>query len=309
MTPAGDQDSTRLIQQIETYLATGEGPRAAPEPTRVKRLRRRPRRRIRSRLKALAARPLVRGVIVVVLLAVGLSAARHRPANVGDGSDHASDAVPGPGYSFENVNRSGTPMRWNPCEPIHYKTNLGAAPSTAASDLAQALQTVRNATGINFVDDGPTTIVPTRSWQREATRRRSPVVIAWASASQTDVFANSSLVGAGLASEVGVGGPGAIIDPVTGHGVYVSGLVVIDRDSSARLAPGFGANSVGVVLMHELGHLIGLGHVASSVDIMNPTVERTKTGTWGPGDQAGLARLGIESGCLRVPSRQSVTIY
>ena len=287
-----------------------------PSRPRGVRRQRRSRRRIRNPLKGLRTQHVVQVVTLVVLLVVGVDVVRQQTAGspvssghasaVADGPDHASAAAAGPDYSFEKVNRSGTPMRWNPCAPIHYQTNLSEAPSTAASDLAHALQAVSSATGIRFVDDGATSVIPTVAWQRVATEKRSPVVIAWASVSQTDLLADNPLIGTALTQELGTGGPGAIIDPVTGHGVYVAGLVVIDRDASAKLASGFGADGAGVVLMHELGHLIGLGHTASSADIMNPTVQPMKTGNWGPGDLAGLARLGIESGCLAVPSSQNV---
>ena len=36
--------------------------------------------------------------------------------------------------------------------------------------------------------------------------------------------------------------------------------------------------------------------------IMNPVLQPTKSGEWGTGDLAGLARLGMTSGCLKVPS-------
>ena len=297
-----------MLEEIQRYLATGEAPRAARELPRRTEPRRRRRRRLqlRHRLGRVWANPKVRVIAVVALVVVGTVIARRHTATATatDGPDHASAAPAGPNYSFENVNRSGTPMRWNPCKPIHLRVNLAEAPPNAAADLTTALQAVSTATGMTFVEDGATSVVPTRAWQRSATMRRSAVVIAWASASQTDVFGTDP-----FGREVGVGGPGAVIDPATGHGVYVSGLVVIDRDASARLAPGFGTRSIGLVLMHELGHLVGLGHTPSTADIMNPTIQPTRTGTWGAGDLAGLARLGIQSGCLKVPSRQTVTIY
>ncbi|HEY2431003.1 MAG TPA: matrixin family metalloprotease [Acidimicrobiales bacterium] len=246
---------------------------------------------------------------MAILLVTALSFLQHRAASSGDGPDHASAAPAGPDYSFLRVNPSGTPTRWNPCQAIHFRTNLAEAPPAAAADLGAAIGQVSSATGLTFVDDGSTTVIPTKAYESGANGHH-PVVIAWATPAQTDVLAPGALDRAlGAVREVGVGGASAVIDPVTGHGVYVSGLVVIDPVASAGLNPGFGPHSIGVVLMHELGHLVGLGHTTASDEIMNPVVQTTKDGSWGPGDMAGLARLGVGSGCLSVPKRRTVLIY
>ena len=33
----------------------------------------------------------------------------------------------------------GAPVRWNPCEPIHYVVNLGAAPAGSLQDVQDAV--------------------------------------------------------------------------------------------------------------------------------------------------------------------------
>jgi hypothetical protein len=295
------QDADRLMEEIETYLATGRGPRPAPEPKRH-RAKRPSRFGLRRLLLRAWSHPGVRaGLVVAVLAAVVIVEGRHS-ASGSDGPDHASAAPAGPDYSFLHTNPSGTPMRWNPCGPVHYRTNLAEAPRNAADDLAQAIEKVSGATGIRFVDDGSTTTIPDSRSEQRATTQRSPVVIAWATPGETDLLTQPPLAGLGV-HELGIGGPGALIDPATGHGVYVSGIVVIDSAASTHLAPGFGPGSLGVVLMHELGHLVGLGHTDDANEIMDPIVQPAKDGTWGAGDLAGLSRLGVESGCLHAPGR------
>jgi predicted Zn-dependent protease len=55
------------------------------------------------------------------------------------------------------------------------------------------------------------------------------------------------------------------------------------------------------VLMHELGHVIGLDHVSDQSQIMYQTVT-TKQSVFGAGDLAGLQLLGRPAGCLAVPA-------
>ncbi len=70
--------------------------------------------------------------------------------------------------------------------------------------------------------------------------------------------------------------------------------------------PGFGAGRRwGNVVLHELGHLLGLDHSEHPGEVMHATVDQG-AGDWGPGDLAGLAHLGREAGCLRVPAPDRV---
>jgi len=200
------------------------------------------------------------------------------------------------------LSTGAAPRRWNPCSTIHYVTELGAAPAYAPDDLQAALVQVSAATGLHFVDDGTTTVWPGTGSEFDSAGHPKPVVIAWATPEQSAHL--GTLPGEVAGSELGRAGPGSLVDPVTGHGVYVTGMVVIDSRAAA-LPPGFGPGALGVVLLYELGHLVGLGHVSDPTQVMNPDLVPSKDGTYGAGDLAGLARLGAASRCLRVPSRRT----
>jgi hypothetical protein len=52
----------------------------------------------------------------------------------------------------------------------------------------------------------------------------------------------------------------------------------------------------GPTVLHELGHIMGLDHVASKAELMEPSGGLVTD--LGPGDREGLAQLGRPAGCL-----------
>jgi predicted Zn-dependent protease len=66
-------------------------------------------------------------------------------------------------------------------------------------------------------------------------------------------------------------------------------VVVLDK-SVFRYPDRAGAPEYVPVLRHELGHLVGLGHVDDATQLMSPTIGEPQT--FQSGDLAGLAKLG-----------------
>jgi hypothetical protein len=227
-----------------------------------------------------------------------------------DGTDRASTAPAGPGYSFLKVNPSGAPVRWDPCTPIHYQLDLASAPAWAATDVGHALAAISAATGIDFVYDGPTSRFPTAPLTGTASLE-SPVEIAWASKAQSQALhlpVDLSATGGsfpGRADTLAQTVPYTANDPRTGYMVYVSGTVLLGA-AAPGLPAGFGAGGDGVLLLHQLGRLVGLGDVEDAHEVMNPAVLNTSVTALGPGDRSGLQRLGRDSGCLSVPPHASI---
>ena len=89
--------------------------------------------------------------IVVPLVAIAAVVAVSLQGGSGPGS------LPRGPHSFENLNADGTPVRWNPCQAIHYQVNLDNAPPNALADTKESIARVSSATGIRIVYDGPTT--------------------------------------------------------------------------------------------------------------------------------------------------------
>jgi hypothetical protein len=205
-------------------------------------------------------------------------------------------------HAFLQTSPDG-PFRWNPCQSIHYQVNLDHAPSGALDDVQEAIARVSDATGIAFVYDG-TTIRTVDMQMGSAFQSRIPgepkylpLLIEWVPHQHFDFVADTH-----RAAAFGI--------PSHGYGdlarEYVSGVIAMDAGED--LPSGFTMRySDGVILMHELGHVMGLAHVGSPHEIMwspetsdlsHPDLLQSE---WGPGDLAGLEALGRDAGCL--PSR------
>jgi hypothetical protein len=85
--------------------------------------------------------------------------------------------------------------------------------------------------------------------------------------------------------------------------VYVTGAVVIDPSNTSNLLASYGAGtSLGELLLHELGHVVGLGHTSDRAQVMFPDILPLGTAAYGAGDLTGLRQLGRAAGCLAEPA-------
>lgn len=197
-------------------------------------------------------------------------------------------------------NDDGTPVRWNPCEPIHYVLNRDGAPAGAEVDLAHAASLVTSASGIRFAFDGVTDETPGRErspYQPERYGERwAPVLVAWSSPDATDVPLIASDRGVSIPVAVGGGG----------EDVFVSAQVVLNPDRD--LAPGFAdrSGSWGATILHELGHVVGLDHVDDPGQVMF-TFPGEGPVRFGGGDLSGLREVGA-GGCVSVPEPVDVDV-
>ena len=209
-------------------------------------------------------------------------------------------------------NASAALARWNPCSPvgatqvIGYAVNVAGLSDTAATsvraDARGAFERISAATGLTFADRGTTDVVPSPSTLADYPVD-TQIVIAWtARGTSTYLPAGSTELARG-----GADWQTGYLD-AAGHpaSAMLHGYVV--ADVRTLLAQGFGAGpstglqgTEGQLLMHELGHVMGLAHptVADSTEIMSPTLTH-KLAVWGAGDRAGLAQLGANAGCLHV---------
>jgi hypothetical protein len=192
----------------------------------------------------------------------------------------------GAGYRFlATAPGAEDPVTWSPCRPIHYVVRAANEPAYGSELLQEALAVTSGATGLHFVSDGPTTEGPSRERQPYQPGlygdRWAPVLIAWATVAEVADFAGDA---------AGEAGP-ARIRTSTGDDTYMSGTVYLDPAKFSQALAGYGPARARALILHELGHLVGLAHVADQNAIMFPRLNPAVT-AYSPGDQAGLAALG-----------------
>ncbi|NHC47137.1 zinc metalloprotease [Motilibacter aurantiacus] len=190
------------------------------------------------------------------------------------------------GYAFVQTQPgSQQAVTYDPCRPLRYAVNSEQAPTGAEALVRRAVARVRAATGLPFEYVGPTDEPPRPDREEYQPGRYgkqwAPVLIAWSNPEQTP----------GLAGRVaGLGGSTAWPDG-RGQLAYVTGTVTLDTPA---LAAGFdtpaGRRQVEALVMHELGHVVGLAHVHDRTQLMyDDNIGRTG---FGEGDLRGLARVG-----------------
>ncbi len=166
---------------------------------------------------------------------------------------------PGAKYSFERCVSGGTPIGWPRCSQVTYSVDATSAPPGYQPDIRQAIKAVAAATGLRLVPVAHGADIRI-SWDPSL---YNPVPGSSGEAGETDYRTSSGF-----------------------SGVHVElATVRISSHLATGASPGLG--EVPVVL-HELGHAVGLGHYSGPV-VMNP-VDRGFTG-YQAGDLAGLAVL------------------
>ena len=191
-------------------------------------------------------------------------------------------------------------VRWDSCQRIRWTFNGKNAPAHGLRQVREGVRRIQLATGHDFDYVGTTDQKPNPYGTNV---EGAELIIGWRPADDYAPFARNP-------GTVGLGGNQYYTGyrEADGSEVYraVQGGVVLNASKRDELGNGFGRGATwGEVVIHELGHVMGLAHPAADSQIMYFSATR-RDADWGAGDLAGLRALGSTRGCLeRAPSRIS----
>ena len=215
-------------------------------------------------------------------------------------------------HAVDPYSGRSTVMRWTPCltvsgvttsAVISYAVNTGGDPSRVTL-VQHAIAQVAAISGLRFRYTGKVSYVPhyavlhyptgnrlmfNAAQQRAATH--ADLVVGWVSATRTNMFSRN---------EAGVG-------TVSWTGSSRSQLRIVEAAALIKLGvplrAGFTTGaSVGSLLLHEIGHAVGLDHVSATSQIMYPVLGRYTPASYQAGDRTGLHLVGRPSGCFVTPA-------
>lgn len=176
---------------------------------------------------------------------------------------------------------TGEPLMFSSCRPVEYAVDVASAPPGGAEAVEAAFRRIDELSPLTFrpVGEGEHT---------QGGRTPSRINVVWVSVGS---FGYAGIDGSTL----------AFAEPqrvVTKRGERL-GKGEVRLDSGWFLSfsgeGGAGRQAMRAVAMHEIGHVLGLGHVADENELMNSYFSGVID--FGPGDRRGLERLG-EGPCV-----------
>ena len=231
-----------------------------------------------------SSRPVVSESVAVVVRS-GAPAPAPAPAP----SEPATQDLGSPAdFSLFDTGRPGSVFRWNPCAAIGYQVDLGGLSPAYEAAVTRAVDDVATATGLTFHYLGTTqyrgsvTDPAQASWPEG-----TDLLVTVAGEQESATLAGSTIGFASLLRSAWVGADARI----------GRAEIVLEREflSSAASAD---MGAVRELVMHELGHAVGLAHAGDASQVMYPSMSGRANPVFQAGDRAGLARVGAAQGCL-----------
>jgi len=196
-------------------------------------------------------------------------------------------------YRFSSI-LDGAPVRWNPCQAIHWRANVARGPVGGLDVLKAAVAHIAYQTGTSWVYDGATLTTPSTAYlPKTPTNTNKPVIIGWTDGTASDLLRGKPAQVLGMTRTVWFG-----VDDGMGHRAAATRAAVVALDRTDHL-PLRGAQSWSATALHELGHVMGLDHPADTRQLMAATLPNVSSYQYG--DNTGLTRLGRAAGCVVIP--------
>ena len=190
----------------------------------------------------------------------------------------------------EITEKAEAPYRWDPCTDIRFATNFKLATPVQIASFHEALDIVEQTTGLNFVNTGS---------------------FAGGHDGWDDMEGNFQVEdGRSVGSfDAFFGVYTRYTDDVLRDKMAYANVTWRSTETDSRdwIVHGYAvmmndpwwADDMELsrqVWLHEIGHLVGLGHVTDKDEIMSRTPLESSS-SFGEGDLAGLAKVGVSQGC------------
>jgi hypothetical protein len=175
---------------------------------------------------------------------------------------------------------------YDPCRPVHYVVRQDFALPGGDALIREAVAATSAASGLQFVYDGTSTEAPAderAAFQPDRYGKRwAPVLIAWSTPQESP----------GLAGDIAGDGGSTFIQAPGQPMVLAAGQIRLDAPDLAGILASRpdGTDQVRAIIMHELGHVVGLDHVNDPGQLMH--ADNMGVVDFAAGDRAGLALLG-----------------
>ncbi len=244
------------------------------------------------------------GMLVFALWATQQSTSAPAPESRMQAPARSTDAGHDDGFAPWARNPDGSPVRWDPCEPIQVVVNPDGGPDGWIDRFDEAVQVLKDH-GVDLVVEGHVDERPhaeRRPHQPDRYGHRwAPVLVAWSTPGETGLGLRATDRALAVPIAVGTGR----------HRNLVTAQVVLNADrtrppDALDLDGDDRADSWAAVLLHELLHVVGLDHVDDPRQLMH-WAPGSGPVELGDGDLAGLRAL-TTGGCRPAPTPGPVDV-
>jgi len=199
---------------------------------------------------------------------------------------------PSGAFAFSTL-LGGKPVRWDPCAPIRWTANAAQGPAGGLAVLQESVDRIAQLTGTTWQYVGPSSSTPGTAYlPKRSQADYPPVLLGWTDGASSDLLAGQPRTVLGMTRTAWFG-----LQRADGSKVAAirSAVVALDRTDTLPLR---GATSWKALVLHELGHVMGLAHVEDRSQLMAAVLPASAD--MQPGDVAGLTRVGSGAGCVVV---------